>query len=99
MVRFLAAASSAGIGRGGGEGSTEGAAGMRKDQSCFGRNLFWALVAIVVGNVLGMLLTALHAWQGLRLVGSGVASLLYLAGAKRFGGAQRGLPAAAGSAS
>ena len=30
----------------------------------FGLNLFWALVAIVVGNVLGMLLTALHAWQG-----------------------------------
>ena len=33
----------------------------------FGLNLFWALVAIVVGNVLGMLLTALHAWQGPRL--------------------------------
>ncbi len=33
----------------------------------FGLNLLWALVAIVVGNVLGMLLTALHAWQGPRL--------------------------------
>src|SRR5947209_16574281 len=33
----------------------------------FGLNLFWALVAIVVGNVAGMLLTALHAWQGPRL--------------------------------
>jgi NCS1 family nucleobase:cation symporter-1 len=32
-----------------------------------GLNLFWALVAIVVGNVTGMLLTALHAWQGPRL--------------------------------
>ncbi len=30
-------------------------------------NLFWALFAIVAGNVLGMLLTALHAWQGPRL--------------------------------
>jgi nucleobase:cation symporter-1, NCS1 family len=33
----------------------------------FGLNLFWALVAIVVGNVLGALLTSLHAWQGPRL--------------------------------
>jgi purine-cytosine permease-like protein len=33
----------------------------------FGLNLFWALVGIVAGNVLGMLLTALHAWQGPRL--------------------------------
>jgi hypothetical protein len=33
----------------------------------FGLNLFWALFAIVIGNVLGMLLTALHAWQGPRL--------------------------------
>ena len=33
------------------------------------------------------------------IVGFAVASLLYLAGAKRFGGARQGLPAAAGSAS
>jgi nucleobase:cation symporter-1, NCS1 family len=33
----------------------------------FGLNLFWALAAIVVGNVLGALLTSLHAWQGPRL--------------------------------
>jgi len=33
----------------------------------FGLNLFWALVGIVAGNVLGMLLTALHAWQGPKL--------------------------------
>jgi NCS1 family nucleobase:cation symporter-1 len=33
----------------------------------FGLNLFWALVGIVAGNILGMLLTALHAWQGPRL--------------------------------
>jgi NCS1 family nucleobase:cation symporter-1 len=33
----------------------------------FGLNLFWALAAIVVGNVLGAGLTSLHAWQGPRL--------------------------------
>lgn len=33
----------------------------------FGLNLFWALIAIVAGNVLGSLLTSLHAWQGPRL--------------------------------
>ena len=33
----------------------------------FGLNLFWALVAIVVGNVLGAVLVSYHAWQGPRL--------------------------------
>jgi nucleobase:cation symporter-1, NCS1 family len=33
----------------------------------FGLNLFWALAAIVVGNLLGAVLTSLHAWQGPRL--------------------------------
>jgi len=33
----------------------------------FGLNLFWALLAIVIGNVLGSALTSLHAWQGPRL--------------------------------
>ncbi|MGD0553730.1 MAG: cytosine permease [Streptosporangiaceae bacterium] len=33
----------------------------------FGLNLFWALAAILLGNVLGAGLTSLHAWQGPRL--------------------------------
>jgi len=33
----------------------------------FGLNLFWALAAILVGNILGIGLTSLHAWQGPRL--------------------------------
>jgi nucleobase:cation symporter-1, NCS1 family len=33
----------------------------------FGLNLFWALAAILIGNVLGAGLTSLHAWQGPRL--------------------------------
>ena len=50
----------------------------------FGLNLFWALVAIVVGNVLGMLLTALHAWQGPRL---GVPQMIQSRGQFGFYGA------------
>jgi len=33
----------------------------------FGLNLFWALAAILLGNILGAGLTSLHAWQGPRL--------------------------------
>src|SRR3981081_2097926 len=33
----------------------------------FGLNLFWALLAILLGNILGAGLTSLHAWQGPRL--------------------------------
>jgi NCS1 family nucleobase:cation symporter-1 len=50
----------------------------------FGLNLFWALMAIVVGNVLGMLLTALHAWQGPRL---GVPQMIQSRGQFGFYGA------------
>ena len=50
----------------------------------FGLNLFWALVGIVVGNVLGMLLTALHAWQGPRL---GVPQMIQSRGQFGFYGA------------
>jgi NCS1 family nucleobase:cation symporter-1 len=50
----------------------------------FGLNLFWALVAIVAGNVLGMLLTALHAWQGPRL---GVPQMIQSRGQFGFYGA------------
>ena len=50
----------------------------------FGLNLFWALFAIVVGNVLGMLLTALHAWQGPRL---GVPQMIQSRGQFGFYGA------------
>ncbi len=50
----------------------------------FGLNLFWAIVAIVVGNVLGMLLTALHAWQGPRL---GVPQMIQSRGQFGFYGA------------
>jgi NCS1 family nucleobase:cation symporter-1 len=50
----------------------------------FGLNLFWALVGIVVGNVLGMLLTALHAWQGPRL---GVPQMIQSRGQFGFHGA------------
>jgi NCS1 family nucleobase:cation symporter-1 len=50
----------------------------------FGLNLFWALVAIVAGNVLGMLLTALHAWQGPRL---GVPQMIQSRGQFGFHGA------------
>jgi NCS1 family nucleobase:cation symporter-1 len=49
-----------------------------------GLNLFWALVAIVVGNVTGMLLTALHAWQGPRL---GVPQMIQSRGQFGFYGA------------
>jgi nucleobase:cation symporter-1, NCS1 family len=50
----------------------------------FGLNLLWALVAIVIGNVLGMLLTALHAWQGPRL---GVPQMIQSRGQFGFHGA------------
>src|SRR5581483_7502852 len=50
----------------------------------FGLNLFWALIGIVVGNVLGMLLTALHAWQGPRL---GVPQMIQSRGQFGFYGA------------
>src|SRR5689334_1203973 len=50
----------------------------------FGLNLFWALVGIVAGNVLGMLLTALHAWQGPRL---GVPQMIQSRGQFGFYGA------------
>ncbi|MGH3198569.1 MAG: cytosine permease [Streptosporangiaceae bacterium] len=50
----------------------------------FGLNLFWALFAIVVGNVLGMLLTALHTWQGPRL---GVPQMIQSRGQFGFYGA------------
>jgi len=50
----------------------------------FGLNLLWALVAIVVGNVLGMLLTALHAWQGPKL---GVPQMIQSRGQFGFYGA------------
>lgn len=50
----------------------------------FGLNLFWALAAIVIGNVLGMLLTALHAWQGPRL---GVPQMIQSRGQFGFYGA------------
>jgi NCS1 family nucleobase:cation symporter-1 len=50
----------------------------------FGLNLFWAIVAIVVGNVLGMLLTALHAWQGPKL---GVPQMIQSRGQFGFYGA------------
>jgi nucleobase:cation symporter-1, NCS1 family len=50
----------------------------------FGLNLFWALVGIVVGNVVGMLLTALHAWQGPRL---GVPQMIQSRGQFGFYGA------------
>ncbi|HEV3382875.1 MAG TPA: cytosine permease [Trebonia sp.] len=49
-----------------------------------GLNLLWALVAIVAGNVLGMLLTALHAWQGPRL---GVPQMIQSRGQFGFYGA------------
>src|SRR6266567_898900 len=49
-----------------------------------GLNLFWALVAIVAGNVIGMLLTALHAWQGPRL---GVPQMIQSRGQFGFYGA------------
>jgi NCS1 family nucleobase:cation symporter-1 len=49
-----------------------------------GLNLFWSLVAIVAGNVLGMLLTALHAWQGPRL---GVPQMIQSRGQFGFYGA------------
>lgn len=50
----------------------------------FGLNLFWAIVAVVVGTVLGMLLTALHAWQGPRL---GVPQMIQSRGQFGFYGA------------
>jgi len=50
----------------------------------FGLNLFWAIVAVVVGTALGMLLTALHAWQGPRL---GVPQMIQSRGQFGFYGA------------
>jgi NCS1 family nucleobase:cation symporter-1 len=49
-----------------------------------GLSLLWALIAIVVGSVLGMLLTALHAWQGPRL---GVPQMIQSRGQFGFYGA------------
>jgi len=50
----------------------------------FGLNLFWALVAIVVGNVLGAVLVSYHAWQGPRL---GVPQMIQSRGQFGFYGA------------
>jgi nucleobase:cation symporter-1, NCS1 family len=50
----------------------------------FGLNLFWALVALVCGTVLGMLFTALHAVQGPRL---GVPQMIQSRGQFGFYGA------------
>lgn len=50
----------------------------------FGLNLFWAIAAIVVGNVLGTLLTSFHAWQGPRL---GVPQMIQSRGQFGFYGA------------
>jgi nucleobase:cation symporter-1, NCS1 family len=50
----------------------------------FGLNLFWAIIAIVGGTALGMLLTALHAWQGPRL---GVPQMIQSRGQFGFFGA------------
>jgi NCS1 family nucleobase:cation symporter-1 len=50
----------------------------------FGLNVFWALIALVVGSVLGMAFTALHAVQGPRL---GVPQMIQSRGQFGFYGA------------
>lgn len=50
----------------------------------FGLNLFWALIALFIGNVLGTFLTALHAWQGPKL---GVPQMIQSRGQFGFYGA------------
>ncbi len=50
----------------------------------FGLNLFWAIVAVAIGNILGTALTALHAWQGPKL---GVPQMIQSRGQFGFYGA------------
>lgn len=50
-----------------------------------GMNLFWAIIAVLVGNILGALLTGLHAMQGPRL---GVPQMIQSRGQFGFVGAE-----------